>query len=79
MGNFMGQFHDLLYLHNQAAERPIPRRWFKWADEYFSSDDGTQLIRKQSPARKKCYADRGRPTGSFSGSTLGCSQIPSQQ
>jgi hypothetical protein len=52
IGNFMGQSHDLLYLHNQVAERPIPRRWFNWADQYFSSDDGTQLIRRQSRARR---------------------------
>jgi hypothetical protein len=32
IGNFMGQSHDLLHLHNQAAERPIRRCWFKWAE-----------------------------------------------
>lgn len=53
IGNFLGQPHDLLYLHNQAAERPIPRRWFKWADEYYPSKDGAQLIRKQSRMRRK--------------------------
>jgi hypothetical protein len=52
IGNFMGQSHDLLYLHNQVAERPIPRRWFNWADQYFSSDNGTQLIRRRSWARR---------------------------
>ena len=52
IGNFMGQPHDLLYLHNQAAERPIPRRWFNWADEYFSSDDRTRLIRRQNRVRR---------------------------
>jgi hypothetical protein len=52
IGNFKGRAHDLLYLHNQAAERPIPRRWFNWADQYFSSDDRTQLIRKHSRTRR---------------------------
>jgi hypothetical protein len=52
IGNFKGQPHDLLYLHNQAAERPIPRRWFNWADQYFSNDNGTELIRKQRRAQK---------------------------
>jgi hypothetical protein len=52
ISNFMGRVHDLLYLHNQAAERPIPLRWFNWADQYFSSDDGTQLIRKQGRSRR---------------------------
>ena len=52
IGNFMGQPHDLLYLHNQAAERPIPQHWFRWADEYFSSGDGTQLIRKRNRERR---------------------------
>jgi hypothetical protein len=53
IGNFMGQSNDLLYLHNQAAERPIPRRWFNWADQYFSSNDGTQLIGKQGRTRRR--------------------------
>jgi hypothetical protein len=53
VGNFTGQPHDLLYLHNQAAERPIPRHWLPWADEYFPSDDGVQLIRKQSRPRRR--------------------------
>jgi hypothetical protein len=52
IGNFMGRSHDLLYLHNQAAERPIPRRWFNWADQYFSSGDGMQLIRRQRRTRR---------------------------
>jgi hypothetical protein len=53
VGSFAGQPHDLLYLHNQAAERPIPRRWFDWANEYFPSDDGKQLIRKQNREQQR--------------------------
>jgi hypothetical protein len=53
IGSFVGQPHDLMYLHNKAAERPIPRRWFDWADEYFPNRDGTQLIRKQNRQRRR--------------------------
>lgn len=53
IGSFVGQPHDLMYVHNQAAERPIPRRWFDWADEYYPSHDRTQLIRKQNRQRRR--------------------------
>lgn len=53
IGSFAGQPHDLMYVHNQAAERPIPRRWFDWADEYYPNHDGTQLIRKQNQQKRR--------------------------
>jgi hypothetical protein len=58
IGSFDNQPHDLLYLHNQAAERPIPRGWFDWANEYFPSDDGTKLIRKQNRERRRAAKEQ---------------------
>jgi hypothetical protein len=47
IGNFLGQADDLVFVHNQMAARPIPRRWIDWAEEYFPVEDGKQLIRKR--------------------------------
>jgi hypothetical protein len=43
--NFLGRKHDFVYVHNQIAERPIPRRWIRWADQYFSADEGKRLLK----------------------------------
>ena len=47
IGNFLGQRHDFAYIHNQVAERPIPRRWIRWADQYFSDEEGKTLHKKR--------------------------------
>lgn len=53
LGNFMGQPHDLTYVHNHGAERPIPRKWFDWAEEYAPNADGTELKRRLNRERRK--------------------------
>jgi hypothetical protein len=35
IGNFSTNRHDLVYVHNQRAERPIPRGWARWSEEYY--------------------------------------------
>lgn len=34
IGNFSTIHHDLIYVHNQRAARPIPRGWARWREEY---------------------------------------------
>lgn len=34
IGNFSVIQHNLVYVHNQRAERPIPRGWARWREEY---------------------------------------------
>jgi hypothetical protein len=35
IGNFSRIHHDLTYVHNQRATRPIPRGWLRWREEYY--------------------------------------------
>jgi len=35
IGNFSVFNHDLVYVHNQSADRPIPRGWARWREEYY--------------------------------------------
>jgi hypothetical protein len=44
-GNFLCNTDDLVYVHNQLAKRPLPKRWLNWAEEYFPVDGGTKLRR----------------------------------
>jgi hypothetical protein len=43
IGNFLGQADDFVYIHNQAAQKPIPRKWIRWVEEYAPIDQGKQL------------------------------------
>jgi hypothetical protein len=43
IGNFLGQPDDLVYVHNQVARKPIPRKWARWAEEFYTMDEGTTL------------------------------------
>lgn len=43
IGNFLGQPDDFIYVHNQAAARPIEREWLNWAEEYVPVEGGKQL------------------------------------
>jgi len=45
IGNFLGPPDDFIFVHNQAAERPIRRKWIKWVEEYLPVEDGKQLRR----------------------------------
>jgi hypothetical protein len=45
IGNFLGPPDDFIFVHNQAAERPIRRKWIKWVEEYLPVEDGKQLCR----------------------------------
>jgi hypothetical protein len=42
-GNFLGQADDLVYVHNQVARKPIPRKWARWAEEFYPIDEGKKL------------------------------------
>jgi hypothetical protein len=42
-GNFLGQADDLVYVHNQVARKPIPRKWVRWAEEFYPIDEGKKL------------------------------------
>jgi hypothetical protein len=44
-GNFLGNTDDLVYVHNQLANLPLPKRWLNWAEEYFPVDGGKKLRR----------------------------------
>jgi hypothetical protein len=44
-GNFLGQPDDLVFVHNQLAKRPLPKRWLNWAQEYYPVDGGKKLRR----------------------------------
>jgi hypothetical protein len=44
-GNFLSNTDDLVYVHNQLAKRPLPKRWLNWAEEYFPVDGGKKLRR----------------------------------
>lgn len=46
IGNFSTTAHDLTYIHNQRADRPIPRRWARWREEYVPIADTLHLIRR---------------------------------
>jgi hypothetical protein len=46
ISNFLGQADDFVYVHNQMAERPIPRQWINWSEEYFPIEDGKKLRKK---------------------------------
>jgi hypothetical protein len=48
IGNFLGQPDDFMFIHNDTAEKSIPRGWFRWLQEFFPNDEGTTLtIRKR--------------------------------
>jgi hypothetical protein len=49
-GNFLGNTDDLVFVHNQLAKRPLPKRWLDWAEEYFPVDGGKKLRRRKRPA-----------------------------
>jgi hypothetical protein len=44
-GNFLGNTDDLVFVHNQLAKRPLPKRWLNWSEEYFPVDGGKKLRR----------------------------------
>jgi hypothetical protein len=44
-GNFLGNTDDLVYVHNQLAKRPLPKRWMNWQEELFPVDGGKKLRR----------------------------------
>jgi hypothetical protein len=48
VGNFSPIRHDLVYVHNQRAERPVPRGWVRWREEYYSliETDALRLRRR---------------------------------
>jgi hypothetical protein len=46
IGNFLGRSDDFVFVHNQMAERPIPRQWINWDAEYFPVEDGKKLRKK---------------------------------
>lgn len=46
IGNFLGQRDDFVCVHNQMAERPIPRRWIDWDAEYFPIEEGRKLQKR---------------------------------
>lgn len=52
IGNFLGQPDDFMYIHNHAADRPIPRRWFRWLSEFFPNAEGTTLAVRKRKGRK---------------------------
>jgi hypothetical protein len=43
IGNFLGQQDDFVFIHNQVAQKPIPRKWIRWPEEYFPINEGRQL------------------------------------
>jgi hypothetical protein len=43
IGNFLAQPDDFIFVHNQAAARPIERQWMNWVDEYMPVEGGKQL------------------------------------
>ncbi len=45
IGNFLGQRDDFMFVHNQAAARPIRRKWMNWVEEYQPVEGGKQLRR----------------------------------
>jgi hypothetical protein len=47
IGTFIGRADDLVFVHNQAARKPIPRRWIRWAEEFYPFDEGRKLRRKR--------------------------------
>jgi hypothetical protein len=32
IGNFLGQPDDFVFVHNQVAQKPIPRKWIRWPE-----------------------------------------------
>jgi hypothetical protein len=46
-GSFLGQADDLVYVHNQLARKPIPRKWMRWAEEFYPIDEGKKLRGKK--------------------------------
>lgn len=46
-GNFLGQSDDLVFVHNQVARKPIPRKWSRWYEEFYTIDDGKRLRKKR--------------------------------
>lgn len=47
IGNFSPTRHDLVYVHNQHAERPIPRAWLRWRKEYYPPVGANTLHRRR--------------------------------
>jgi hypothetical protein len=47
IGNFSALRHDLVYVHNQRAERPIPRGWMRWQEEYYPLPHTNTLQRRR--------------------------------
>jgi hypothetical protein len=44
IGNFSTIQHDLVYIHNQRATRPIPRHCMRWREEYYPLA-GTNMLK----------------------------------
>jgi hypothetical protein len=65
IGNFAGQPHDLTYVHNATAQKPIPRRWARWSTEYFPTNEGRTLQRHPRRRRKPLRPKR-RPVRNIS-------------
>lgn len=47
IGNFSPIRHDLVYVHNQRADRPIPRGWVRWTEEYYPLAGTNTLHRRR--------------------------------
>jgi hypothetical protein len=47
IGNFLGQQDDFVFVHNQLAQKPIPRKWARWFEEYIPINQGKQLKLKK--------------------------------
>jgi hypothetical protein len=45
IGNFLGQPDDFIFVHNQAAARPIQREWINCVEEFQPVAGGKQLRR----------------------------------
>jgi hypothetical protein len=45
IGNFLGQPDDFIFVHHQAAARPIQREWMNWVEEFQPVEGDKQLRR----------------------------------
>jgi len=51
IGNFLGQADDLVFVHNQVARKPVPRKWVRWYEEFYAIDGGRKLRKKKRGRR----------------------------
>jgi hypothetical protein len=47
IGNFVGQADDFVFVHNQVARKPAPRKWNRWCEEFYTLQNGARLRRKK--------------------------------